>query len=141
MYMKHHAIEPPGARCRRISKPSNPSANPGKVRMLIGTGSRRKRTTCGAPRQQSSPPPGFLPPQDPAMRLVEESALKVARSSETVLLLGETGVGKDVLARRIHHASPRAGERFVSVNCAALPDGLLESELFGHVRGAYTGAI
>jgi two-component system response regulator AtoC len=75
------------------------------------------------------------------MRLVEESAMRVASSDETVLLLGETGVGKDLVARRIHEASPRAGNRFVQINCAALPDGLLESELFGHVRGAYTGAV
>ncbi len=83
----------------------------------------------------------ILPPADAAMKVVEEQALQVAGSDETVLLLGETGVGKDVMARRIHEASPRAGRRFVQVNCAALPDGLLESELFGHMRGAYTGAV
>ena len=83
----------------------------------------------------------FVPPMDVAMRMVEESAAQVASSDETVLLLGETGVGKDVMARRIHAASWRAQGRFVQINCAALPDGLLESELFGHVRGAYTGAI
>ena len=82
-----------------------------------------------------------LSPVDPAMRVVEEQALQVARSDETILLLGETGVGKDVMARRIHDASLRAGRKFVSINCAALPDGLLESELFGHMKGAYTGAI
>ena len=75
------------------------------------------------------------------MRMVEESATQVASSDETVLLLGETGVGKDVMARRIHAASRRADKRFVQINCAALPEGLLESELFGHVRGAYTGAV
>ncbi|HKY32822.1 MAG TPA: sigma 54-interacting transcriptional regulator [Candidatus Polarisedimenticolia bacterium] len=80
-------------------------------------------------------------PRDPSMKLVERCALQVASSDETVLLLGETGVGKDVMARRIHEASPRAARRFVQINCAALPDGLLESELFGHVRGAYTGAV
>jgi len=102
--------------------------------MLTASGSRRSTPALKTPDS-------FLPPRDPAMRLVEESALQVAGSGETVLLLGETGVGKDVMARRIHDASPRAGRRFVSVNCAALPDGLLESELFGHVRGAYTGAV
>jgi len=85
--------------------------------------------------------PTFLPPQDSAMRQVDAFALEVAATDETVLLLGETGVGKDMMARRIHEASPRAGNRFVQINCAALPDGLLESELFGHVRGAYTGAV
>ncbi len=85
--------------------------------------------------------PTFLPPQDRAMRQLDACALEVAVTDETVLLLGETGVGKDMMARRIHEASPRASSRFVQINCAALPDGLLESELFGHVRGAYTGAV
>ena len=83
---------------------------------------------------------GFLASVEPAMEIVEEQALRVACSDETVLLLGETGVGKDIMARRIHEASQRSGGPFVHVNCAALPDGLLESELFGHERGAYTGA-
>ena len=82
----------------------------------------------------------FLPSFDPAMRHVEAQALQVAGSDETVLLLGETGVGKDLLARRIHLESPRRTGPFVQINCAALPEGLLESELFGRVRGAYTGA-
>jgi len=75
------------------------------------------------------------------MRLVEEQALRVADSDETVLLLGETGVGKDLLARRMHLASSRKSGPFIQINCAALPEGLLESELFGHARGAYTGAV
>ncbi len=104
---------------------------------------QRHRTASGAPRHPSVMPrqDSILPPTDPAMKLVEEQALQVASSDETVLLLGETGVGKDITARRIHDASPRAAGRFVQINCAALPDGLLESELFGHVRGAYTGAV
>ena len=83
----------------------------------------------------------YLPPRDPAMRHIEETAIRVAESDETVLITGETGVGKDVLARRIHNASPRAAGHFVHINCAAVSEGLIESELFGHVRGAYTGAV
>src|SRR5690242_15025257 len=75
-----------------------------------------------------------------AMRQAVEVAGRVAAHATTVLLTGESGTGKEVLARYIHRQGPRSTERFVAVNCAAIPDQLLESELFGHVRGAFTGA-
>ncbi|WP_437935471.1 sigma 54-interacting transcriptional regulator [Sorangium sp. So ce341] len=76
----------------------------------------------------------------PVMRALHEQAALISRSLISVLLLGETGVGKEVLARAIHDSSPRASRPFLALNCAALSESLLESELFGHEKGAFTGA-
>jgi formate hydrogenlyase transcriptional activator len=79
--------------------------------------------------------------ESPAMGLVLDRLARVAATSATVLVTGETGSGKELIARAIHAASPRARRPFVRVNCGALAEGLVASELFGHERGAFTGAV
>ncbi len=76
----------------------------------------------------------------PALRKVEDAIKRAAPAHATVLLQGESGVGKELVARTIHRQSPRSRERFVQVNCAAIPEDLIESELFGHEKGSFTGA-
>ncbi len=78
--------------------------------------------------------------RDPELLRVCRTIERVASSDATVMLLGESGTGKELLARGVHQASGRRGERFVAINCAAIPDNLLESELFGYEKGAFTGA-
>jgi len=78
---------------------------------------------------------------NPDLRKCVQLAERSARSNSTVLLLGESGTGKELFAHAIHHASPRREKPFIKVNCAAIPENLLESEFFGYVKGAFTGAI
>ncbi|MFL5396591.1 MAG: sigma-54-dependent transcriptional regulator, partial [Myxococcales bacterium] len=78
--------------------------------------------------------------RSPAMMSVYSLVEKVAASRTTVLITGESGVGKELVARAVHAKSPRANASFLAVNCGAIPEGLIESELFGHVKGAFTGA-
>ena len=78
--------------------------------------------------------------ESPGIRALAEECRKVAQTPATVLLLGDSGTGKELFARAIHHLSPRRDRPFVAINCAAIPDTLLENELFGHEKGSYTGA-
>jgi DNA-binding NtrC family response regulator len=79
--------------------------------------------------------------RSPSMRTLFQLLETVSSSTSTILVTGETGTGKEIVARAIHHNSPRRAQRFVALNCGAIPETLLEAELFGHVRGAFTGAI
>jgi formate hydrogenlyase transcriptional activator len=84
---------------------------------------------------------GEIVGQSKALQSVMENVARVASSDATVLLLGETGTGKELIARAIHRLSQRANTSFIKMNCAAIPSGLLESELFGNEKGAFTGAV
>src|ERR1043166_6981398 len=93
------------------------------------------------PTNDTGPPIAGLIGTSPAMEAVYRITRKVAKTNASVLLLGETGSGKEMIATAIHRLRLRASGPFVRVNCGALSESLLESELFGHVRGAFTGAV
>jgi transcriptional regulator with PAS, ATPase and Fis domain len=93
-----------------------------------------------ARRLPSAPPAPLLLGHSEQMEHLREDVLAAARSDAKVLIVGETGVGKEIVARLIHESGRRRDRNFVTINCAGLPDSLLESELFGHVRGSFTGA-
>jgi transcriptional regulator with PAS, ATPase and Fis domain len=79
--------------------------------------------------------------ETPCMRAVQDLVARIAASPSNVLIVGESGTGKEMVARAIHAGSPRRHRPFIAVNCGAIPEGLMESQLFGHVKGAFTGAI
>ena len=116
-----------------------PISSPTALRLTVARALERHRLRAREEIREATgdPPLGY---GAPAMASVEQALRKVAVTNATVLLLGESGAGKEVAARAIHRWSPRAGAPFVAVNCAALSPELLESELFGHEKGAFTGA-
>ena len=111
----------------------------GATPMLAGKGFSKPESTENQ-TTRCVPLPGMIG-QSEAMRQVYRMARLVAPRTTTVLIAGATGSGKELVARALHALSPRAGKVFVAVNCAAIPEALLESELFGHSRGAFTGAV
>ena len=122
-----------------------PLANPEELRLSVRRVFEEQRVTdeATALRQATEAvfPFGEIVAGDGKMQAALELGRSVAPTDATVLITGETGTGKELMARAIHHWSPRAGQSFVAVNCAALAESLLESELFGHEKGSFTGAV
>ena len=106
---------------------------------LAGRALRRENENLRAQLRERYGLPGLIA-QSPAMHAVLDLVERVAPTDATLLIQGESGTGKEVIAKAVHHASARAAKPFVAVNCGAVPETLLESELFGYVRGAFTGA-
>ncbi len=123
-----------------LAKPADPKELLHRVAQALET--RRLKRAVDALSGEVRRRDGLAPPigNSPVMRDFLSRARRAAASSSTVLLLGETGTGKDVIARHIQSTGPRADRTYLTINCAALPENLLESELFGHARGAFSGA-
>jgi DNA-binding NtrC family response regulator len=123
-----------------LAKPTDPKELLHRVAFALET--RRLKRAVDALSGEVRRRQGLAPPiaNSPLMRDCLARARKAAASSSTVLILGETGTGKDVIARYIQSTGPRADRTYLTLNCAALPENLLESELFGHARGAFSGA-
>ncbi len=119
-----------------------PISGPDELRLLVSRAVERRtmRDRVEHNDRHIAPAGPVMTYGDPAMKPVVDAIEKVARTAATVLLLGESGTGKEVAARAIHAQSPRATKPFMAINCAALSEQLLESELFGHEKGAFTGA-
>src|SRR5262245_2549500 len=124
-----------------ISKPMNLEELKQTVARALAQREIRSQIQEGKGRGEASEELGAVIGGSPAMVEVYKTVARVAPTKSTVLILGESGTGKELIARAIHQHSPRARRPFVAVDCGVLTETLLESELFGHVRGAFTGAV
>jgi DNA-binding NtrC family response regulator len=122
-----------------LAKPIEPTE---LKRMVAEAIARRKLAQAGqeTPARPAATPVAQIVGTTPAMLAVYKTVAHVAPTTATVLIVGESGTGKELVARAIHAKSPRANKAFVAINCGALPESILESELFGHERGSFTGA-
>jgi DNA-binding NtrC family response regulator len=130
------AVEATKAKASYLSKPCSEE----EVLRTIATIAERRRGQARLAREPGAPGQPILVGQSAVLRQLKHHLEVIARSEGTVLICGESGTGKELVAQAIHHASPRRGKPLVTVNCAAFPDSLLEAELYGHERGAFTGA-
>ncbi|MBZ0122200.1 MAG: sigma-54 dependent transcriptional regulator [Sandaracinaceae bacterium] len=139
--MTAHASVPSAVEAMRrgaydyVTKPFEPE----HLRQLVASALGKALATPENTQERFEPLPGTVG-RSPAMAELTRVVQRIARSDATVLVLGETGTGKELVARAIHTLSARASHRFVPLNCAAIPTELLESEIFGHARGAFSGA-
>jgi DNA-binding NtrC family response regulator len=125
--------------CDFLTKPVSLDVMEQTVRRAIATTALLRENQRLKRIAQHGPQVGTIS-ASPAAQRFDATLQRVARTQQAVLLLGESGTGKELAARRIHALSPRANQPFVAINCGAMPRHLMESELFGHVKGAYTGA-
>jgi DNA-binding NtrC family response regulator len=123
-----------------LSKPFTDEELFEAVRRALEKRSRRRMATPDAAATVGGPLPGFIGRSE-AMQRVYGAIRKAAETTATVLVTGESGTGKELVARAIHYSSRRSAAPFVAVNCGGIPEGLIESELFGHMKGAFTGAV